>query len=806
MVRSVSIPSADSNWLWVRSRGQCAHPRCSAQLVVIDGGRIVTQGQRAHIRSDVEGGPRFDPSYPNPNAYANLILLCRDHHNLIDTNVDQYPVELLEEWKSNHEGAGTSLHPPTAPPPPVGLRYIRRDDLYEAVRASFDAGRPVALVGISGSGKTQLAADYYRNESTTHSIRIWVRSRDSELRYKDFAKAGAYVGLEQQDGESLPDYCGRVREGLLASPGWLLVFDDAPDIDALHTLIPASGGQVLITSQASGWDIATVPVGSMLREQSIAVLSHGRELDELSKAPLHRLATLAGDLPLCLSQILGYIVATGLDPEDVATAFEDRGAELLSRGAPPDHLSMRVSIGNVVALLSEGAMALLGALSALAPEPVAVPERLAPIEGEDVLGPLGDRLALEDAIAELRRYSLVERDLDGLSCHHITQLIVRDLLPLEERRVAFARALTLVAVLLPERVDRQDHIEVAMALMPHAATVVQKVSQFPELAPFAAILVNRLAPAYGLTGDTEREEEELRRAFELVGEGSGETSGIRASILHNMSNVMADRGDFVGAVDHARQALVLKEAAEDRPESIALTAGTLACHLESMGELEEALALHATALEMLEGGNELRWLVDCINDLARVHRRIGDLASAGRLSRRAAEVASTDPEAWSELTDANLNLALLAEEDGDVGVALRFATAAVEAAETPGMPSAALAKALATRGRIRNATGDYAGVADLRTALSLYEMFGQQSADFGRAQGNLGIGLLMLGQASDNRQVQAEGVSALRESRDLLSRILPPDHPTIQDAERMLLQGVDLLWNGVQPGQGQGSP
>jgi len=42
--------------------------------------------------------------------YSNLILLCDEHHQVIDNldNVDEYPVALLQSWKLEHESNMTS--------------------------------------------------------------------------------------------------------------------------------------------------------------------------------------------------------------------------------------------------------------------------------------------------------------------------------------------------------------------------------------------------------------------------------------------------------------------------------------------------------------------------------------------------------------------------------------------------------------------------------------------------------------------------------------------------------------------------
>jgi hypothetical protein len=59
----------------------------------------------AHIIGNSPSGPRgtqrLTPAYCND--VSNLMLLCPDHHRLVDDDPTAYPEALLREWKSTHE-------------------------------------------------------------------------------------------------------------------------------------------------------------------------------------------------------------------------------------------------------------------------------------------------------------------------------------------------------------------------------------------------------------------------------------------------------------------------------------------------------------------------------------------------------------------------------------------------------------------------------------------------------------------------------------------------------------------------------
>jgi hypothetical protein len=80
---------------------------CKNQLIVekaeLDSEAIV--GEECHIVSGKPGGPRYDPSIVSDqiDCYDNLILLCRNHHKLIDDQPETFSASILHEIKKNHE-------------------------------------------------------------------------------------------------------------------------------------------------------------------------------------------------------------------------------------------------------------------------------------------------------------------------------------------------------------------------------------------------------------------------------------------------------------------------------------------------------------------------------------------------------------------------------------------------------------------------------------------------------------------------------------------------------------------------------
>lgn len=87
------------------SRGRCYFPDCPAHLVVFLEGEPYIDYQIAHIR-DAQPGNRYDPNMSDDErrSFANLVLLCKPHHELVDKrHPERFSVQELTEWKRNRE-------------------------------------------------------------------------------------------------------------------------------------------------------------------------------------------------------------------------------------------------------------------------------------------------------------------------------------------------------------------------------------------------------------------------------------------------------------------------------------------------------------------------------------------------------------------------------------------------------------------------------------------------------------------------------------------------------------------------------
>ena len=101
------ISEQDIKLLWGRAAARCSFPECKIKLT--DDKKLVSDsyplGEQAHIVGASISAPRGNSNLTQKerDSYYNLILLCPNHHTVIDKNPEDYSIEKLHLYKDQHE-------------------------------------------------------------------------------------------------------------------------------------------------------------------------------------------------------------------------------------------------------------------------------------------------------------------------------------------------------------------------------------------------------------------------------------------------------------------------------------------------------------------------------------------------------------------------------------------------------------------------------------------------------------------------------------------------------------------------------
>jgi tetratricopeptide (TPR) repeat protein len=491
--------------------------------------------------------------------------------------------------------------------------FTGRFEALETLHRSLGGNTRVAVTAIAGTGgigKTTLAAEYCHRFGGQYGGVWTIRAEESAVMLADLQelakelKVGAGQNIEADTKAALD----HLR---IETHPWLLVYDNAPNPDAVRKWLPEGTVRCLITSRfAEFGDLAKVMRLDYWPEGVTTdyLLSRTGRDDGHGAA---RLAHTLGGLPLAAEQ-----AATYLSPR-LGMSFDDYAGEiagLIKRPKPkgttgqyPDTVYAAFIKSIETLPRTEGgevALDLLRLCAFLSPDGVDID--LLTAEGGDLpltlAASVADKPAREDAIAALASFSLVKREgapLPTLIFHRLLLEVVRDWMGEDARALWGGIAVRLVNGAFPYNVPNPSNWQLCDRLMPHVAPLEAHASH---------------------TGAAGKELDRL---------------------LNQASLYLSTRGDRESALALAEQSVALKRLTRaDEPLQLAVSLSNLGGRYSDLGRLADAEEAYREALTIEEPRLDPYdpSLATTLSNLAGVYWRRRDFTKAEPLFLRAAEI------------------------------------------------------------------------------------------------------------------------------------------------------------------------
>lgn len=269
---------------------------------------------------------------------ADMIRLSRETHT----------AETIQAIKGLRALSITDLNLPCYMIPyGLNLRFFGRESKIQMLKSGLDpqnesgSMKVMAIYGLGGVGKTQLALHYANTSMRLYDVIIWVPAETQIKLTQALSTFAVKLGL-QKDESNEDDYQSvlKVRDWLNTSgKSFLLIFDNVERPEILDQIWPASNrGSVIITTRSPA--IASKRTTEVIHLESfkgkvgaevLYSLTRYRPSGENDSAAAEELCQLLGGLPLALVQISEFIHDRGYSYEEFLPIYKRSAEKIFAR-------------------------------------------------------------------------------------------------------------------------------------------------------------------------------------------------------------------------------------------------------------------------------------------------------------------------------------------------------------------------------------------------------------------------------------------------------------------------------------------
>ncbi|KAI0113624.1 P-loop containing nucleoside triphosphate hydrolase protein [Nemania sp. FL0031] len=538
-------------------------------------------------------------------------------------------LELLNEMKmnelSNNEKLRYNNIPFSSNPKFSGRRDIL-DTVHEALNIDSPSSslRSLALFGMGGVGKTQIAVQYAYQSLHHFDVVLWIAADNAIAIGQSFRAIANGLGLFETDDDQTDAAAAvwKIKNWLMTTKTTcLVVFDNADDLTALKTAWPESiNGSVLLTTR----NLAVATTITAQYKQVDAFLDNdGSELLLKAVGLVHATASdidhgltisrAFGGLPLALTQIGGFIAQRRLPLHAFLPLYERNSTKIDARKPPGSDYEHTLNTVWDVAFkdLSENASRLLKLLSFFDPDGIS----------EDILSQgsgdldndfsfLTDEMDLGDAAEELLQVALINRVRESadFTVHRLIQSTTMKRLKEPDTSKYFGYVVSMLCWGFPDHSKYDIGHQVSTwgrceKCLPHVRHLVEVVKRYPkgvahitsDQTEYSDLLIRCSWYLY--------EREMYIIARDMVEQAIGtikdtKSLGYASAIdLHGLIDL--DLSFAARALESFTHALEVRKAALGSEDPfIAYSLNNIALAYTEMGELKLAYAAHEEAINI----------------------------------------------------------------------------------------------------------------------------------------------------------------------------------------------------------------
>ncbi|HET8843453.1 MAG TPA: FxSxx-COOH system tetratricopeptide repeat protein [Ktedonobacteraceae bacterium] len=530
------------------------------------------------------------------------------------------------------EASLTPVSPHWTVPFPRNPLFTGREAILEQLRAQLVAPRSgtlaptLALSGMGGIGKTQIAIEFAYRNALEFSAVFWVAAETAETVITSLQQIAEFLQLPASRSAEQLQIVGAVQRWLHTHQGWLLIGDNVEDMDVLHEVLPPNRqGALLLTTrhQAPGLLAQPIAVPSMSQSEGVTLLlQRARQPVSLLQAEAalspqqsqtvsaaERLVDLLDGLPLALDQAGAYIDESSCSVAEYVRRFQQQRRWVLAHrglhgGAHPASVFTTLTMA-VDHIEQENQMAanLLRVCAFLHPE--GIPEEMFTEGPSHVAAIVANSHHFDLAVIALRSASLIayRAETRTFSLHRLVQAVLREQMEPAEAHLWSAHAIRVVNAIFPEPIFNpwnNKNWSTCERYLIHALACLSLIDQVGEEVQEAGELLLKIGSYLLDRGRNEEASPLLERAV-AFSERQGSTHLSLTYCLTKQGELLWFQGKHLQAEQVLYRALAIGELhLGPFHEHIIIILGDLASVLRDQEKYDAADVLYQQVWNLLE--------------------------------------------------------------------------------------------------------------------------------------------------------------------------------------------------------------
>jgi tetratricopeptide (TPR) repeat protein len=540
--------------------------------------------------------------------------------------------------------------------------FLGRTELLEVLREKLCASQSgsynhrVALFGLGGIGKTQVAVEYvFKFRDTYHSI-FWISaatSADLQTGFQTIGDSTRDIIVDQKDATSTAK---AVLKWLEKQTSWLLVLDNLDEISIVDGYLPDVGssgnGHLLITTRnrdASGIPAQGLEVEVFESDDAVDLLLLRATGTKESQPEIRSVGTKIvmelGYLPLAIEHAAAFIRQSLPNISIFLEMYSKSRKRFLERAPKQNYAYSRAVAAtflmsfDAVKIMNPNAAELLTLFAFLNPDGILIDFLQDGRYGldEPLKTIVGDSFEFGVALADLGQYSLIRRNDETISVHRLVQSVIRDNLE-PDRKTQFMESV--VELFLSGFPDfTEDRRELCRR---YQAQVDGPLQTFSELGTEnVAKMAGRLGRFLDEDGKYAAFQSFCRIAVDIHTIIFGAEDHRTLISMDYLARAHRSLGQFKKAAELHEKALeAMQRTLGMEHLDTLISTDNLARAYRSLGQMKEAAELHEKVLEAMQRilGMEHDDTLTTMNNLARAYSSLGQVKEAAQLHGKVLEV------------------------------------------------------------------------------------------------------------------------------------------------------------------------